>query len=255
MLTFDRISANLLEVKARGTITDKQVQSFYADLWPAIADAKKIGMVLDLSEFSDMTGRAILEDLGHEAAALPQLHRFPRVAILTDKQWVRTIERFMDPILPMTKMACFDPSDHDAAREFARDFSDPEQPKGKGLEIIETQIEGVLAFELDGYMTENQAASIAEIVQKKVDAKEPFDALARIKRFGGFDPHVLVQKDFIQMKLGAAKHMRRYAIVTDERWVSPMVGIARAVTQIDIEVFPEAKEDAAWDWLRGISEA
>lgn len=256
MLTFDRISADLLEVKARGTITDDQVRSFYVDLWPAIADAKSLGLVIDLSGFTDMTGRAILEDLGREAAGLPQLHRFPRIAILTDKQWIRTAERLMDPILPMTEIACFDPGDHDAARAFARDFPTEEtpKPKGKGLHLIESEIDGVIAFELDGYMTDEQAEAISTAFRAKIDAKEPFDAFVRIKRFAGFDPHVLVQRDFLQMKMGAAKLLRRYAIVTDERWVGPMVGIARAVTNIEIEVFPEAKEAAAWDWLRGITE-
>ena len=254
MLTFDRISSDLLEITARGTITDDEVRSFYTRLWPEIADAKKIGLLLDLSGFEDMTGRAILEDLTHEVTALPQLHRFPRIAILTDKQWIRTAERVMDPIVPMTKMECFDPADRDAARAFAQDLTEPETQKGKGLRMIESQVDGVLAFELDGYMTEPQAETVAAVFRMKIDAGGPFDALARIKSFGGFDPQVLFQKDFLQMKAGAAKHLRRYAVVTDERWINPMLGIARAVTDIEIEVFPEAREDAAWNWLRGISE-
>ncbi|MEL7213832.1 MAG: STAS/SEC14 domain-containing protein [Pseudomonadota bacterium] len=255
MLTFDRISADLLEITARGTITEDEVRSFYAQLWPEIADAKKIGLLIDLSEFADMTGRAIIEDLTHEAGALPQLHRFPKIAILTDKQWIRTAERLVDPILPMTKMECFDPADRDAARAFAQDLTEPATPKGKGLHMIDSEIEGVLAFELDGYMSDAQADEVAAAFRAKIEAGAPFDAFARIKRFGGFDPQVLVQKDFIQMKMGAAKQLRRYAIVTDERWIKPMVGIARAVTGIEIEVFTEANEPAAWQWLRGISEA
>ena len=255
MLTFDRISTDLLEVTARGTITEDEVRSFYTQLWPEIADAKKIGMLIDLTDFADMTGRAILEDLTHEAGALPQLHRFPRIAILTDKQWIRTAERIMDPILPMTKMECFDRDDREAARAFAQDLSTPEKSKGQGLHMIESQIDGVLAFELDGYMTEPQAETVAAVFRMKIEAGETFDAFARIKHFGGFDPQVLVQKDFLQMKMGAARHLRRYAVVTDERWINPMLGIARAVTDIEIEVFPEAREEAAWDWLRGISEA
>ncbi|WP_224824663.1 STAS/SEC14 domain-containing protein [Cognatishimia sp. MH4019] len=255
MLTFDRISADLLEITARGTITEDEVRRFYAELWPAIADAKKIGLIIDLSGFGDMTGRAIIEDLTHEAGALPQLKRFPRIAILTDKQWIRTAERFMDPILPMTKMECFDPADRDAARAFAQDLTEHPKPKGKGLRLIDSEIEGVLAFELDGYMSDAQADAVAAAFRAKIETSTPFDAFARIKRFGGFDPQALVQKDFIQMKMGAAKQMRRYAIVTDERWIKPMVGIARAVTGIEIEVFAEANEPAAWDWLRGISEA
>ncbi len=255
MLTFDRISADLLEITARGTITEEEVRSFYNQLWPEIADAKKIGVIIDLSEFADMTGRAILEDLTHEAGALPRLHRFPRIAILTDKQWIRTAERFMDPILPMTKMECFDPDDREAARAFAQNLTDPVTPKGKGLRMIDSEIDGVLAFELDGYMSDDQAEVVAAAFRAKIETGEPFDAFARIKRFGGFDPQVLVQKDFIEMKMGAAKQMRRYAIVTDERWIKPMVGIARAVTGIEIEVFAETNEPAAWDWLRGISEA
>ena len=39
MLTFDRISTDLLEVTARGTITEDEVRSFYTQLWPEIADA------------------------------------------------------------------------------------------------------------------------------------------------------------------------------------------------------------------------
>lgn len=52
------------------------------------------------------------------------------------------------------------------------------------------------------------------------------------------------------MKWDAIRAMHRYAIVTDQAWVRPFVGMSRLFSQVEIRIFPLDQEDAAWAWVR-----
>jgi hypothetical protein len=52
------------------------------------------------------------------------------------------------------------------------------------------------------------------------------------------------------MKFGAIKGLTKYAIVTDEGWLKPLLGFAGSISGIEMKLFPLAEEQAAWDWVK-----
>jgi hypothetical protein len=52
------------------------------------------------------------------------------------------------------------------------------------------------------------------------------------------------------VEFGAIKDVKKYAIVSDEVWLKPLIGFGAAVSGIEMKLFALADEPAAWDWVR-----
>lgn len=240
---------DLLIVTMKGDVTADEVTAFYQRLTPIIEAADRVGLVIDMTGFNDMSAEAIRRDIPYELGLLDQLRKMPRAAVLTDKQFVGVLFSAINPLIPVTDIRVFGPDEMQAARRFAGTF--PRQTAtGRGARLIDSPDPGVLAFEIDGYIDDDQMEPITAAVNARIERGESFSALARIKAFGGFDPDILTEASFFKMKFGALGALKKYALVSDERWLGPLVGFARGMTGIEMRLFPLVEEQAAWDWLK-----
>jgi SpoIIAA-like len=84
-----------------------------------LARHERIGVFVDMTGFEDMTAEAAAKDIRYSLGKIGQWKRFPREAIVTDKQWMRTLVRIIDPLLPQIEARTFAPSEREAAMAWA----------------------------------------------------------------------------------------------------------------------------------------
>jgi SpoIIAA-like len=92
-----------------GTLTGEDIERIIADIEAKLARHERIGVLVDLTAFKDLTLEAGAKDLRYGLGKMLQLRRFPREAVITDKEWVRTLVRIADPLVPFVEIRTFEP--------------------------------------------------------------------------------------------------------------------------------------------------
>ncbi len=95
--------------KITGIVTGEDFERIIADVEAKLARYERIGVLADLTEFTDLTLGAGAKDLRYSLSKMLQLRRFPREAVITDKEWIRTLARIADPIIPFVEIRTFEP--------------------------------------------------------------------------------------------------------------------------------------------------
>src|SRR5688572_21483042 len=85
--------------KLSGTLTEGDFDRVVADIEARLARHGKVGLVVDLTGFHDITLRAGLKDLRYSFGKILDWNRFPREAIITDKQWLKTLAKLASPLV------------------------------------------------------------------------------------------------------------------------------------------------------------
>ncbi|MGR3453716.1 STAS/SEC14 domain-containing protein [Pseudooceanicola sp.] len=252
MLTLDTSDTPLLRITVSGEVTREDVRLFYKQLDEALDIAGRAGLLVDLTGFGDIERNALLEDVVQEFGLLDDLAKMPRCAVVTGNRTIAGMIRYTAPLIPRMDMQAFAPEDAAAAEAWARDIPPPKANRKHlpGLTMLDSGSPDVLAFEVEGYIDDDHIERITAPFRARLEQGGRFNALARIKRFGGVDPEILFDKSLLGMKWDAVHALHRYAVVTDSGWVGPFVGIARMVSDVDVKIFPTAAEDAAWAWVR-----
>jgi hypothetical protein len=105
-----------------GTLTGGDYDRIIAEVEAKLARQERIGILLDLTQFKDFTAEAAWKDFRYDLSKLLELKRFPREAIVSDKQWMRIAAAVADPVLPHVEIRVFDPGDRDEAIRWAAGF-------------------------------------------------------------------------------------------------------------------------------------
>lgn len=244
--------SNVLFVRLAGTVNLENINQLKGEFSEKLRTNETIGVVVDLTEISDMTADAIAEDVKWELGLLDKIDRMPRMAVISDKQWVRAVQQFVDPMIQDAQMKVFAPNEVDAAIEFASDLPHDTNSKTTAGSItqLETGSETLLAFEMDGRIDSDALGHVIEPLQRAFDRGQKIDLLVRLKEYKGFDPKILLERSLFSMKFAAMSHVRRYAIVGAEGWMKKAIELFQPMTTIDMRNFYHQDEDDAWEWLR-----
>lgn len=105
-----------------GTLTGDDYDRIIAEVEAKLARHDRIGVLLDLTRFEDFTAEAAWKDIRYDLSKLFELKRFPREAVISDKQWMRIAAQIADPILPHVEIRVFDPADRQEAMRWASAF-------------------------------------------------------------------------------------------------------------------------------------
>jgi hypothetical protein len=82
----------------------------------------KIGLLLDLAAFDDVTTEASRKDSRDSLTEFWELKRFPRAAIITHKAWVAALARMAGPMVPHVELRVFHPGESANALSWASDI-------------------------------------------------------------------------------------------------------------------------------------
>ena len=94
-------------LKISGTLNGDDYDCVVADVEARLARHDRIGVLLDLTDFEDFTFEAGLKDLRYDLSKLFHLRRFPREAIISDRQWMRLAAQIADPLIPHVEIRVF----------------------------------------------------------------------------------------------------------------------------------------------------
>ncbi|SNT24150.1 SpoIIAA-like [Sphingomonas laterariae] len=109
---------NVAAYKLSGVVDGDDYDRLIADLEARLKRREKWGVLADLSEFRDITLQAAGKDFRYGLSKLLQLNRFPREAVITDKEWIRTLARVASPLIPFVEIRSFAPAEAAAAMDW-----------------------------------------------------------------------------------------------------------------------------------------
>lgn len=247
------VPANVIVLRLQGTISQNDLLQMKQQLLEKFETHERVSIVMDATDWEDITGDAILEDLKTGMEFFQELDRIDRVAIISDKQWYKAVAGFMNPFTSM-EIKVFDSKDTQAMEEavkFTSESSAVSRDKSNQPSIIqlETDSPNLLAFEYHGRLGTEDLDVVLEPFNKALATGKPIDLFVRLRELKGFDPELLMQKSLISLKMSALKNVRRYAIVGANHWMTKLIETFQPMVAIEIRTFKTSQEQQAWDWL------
>ena len=104
------------------TLTAEDLDRIMADIDAKLARHKKIGILADLTDFTDMTLAAAWKDARYSIGKLWELRRFPREAVVTESGWLSGFVTLVNPAIPFVVVKAFEPRQFDEALAWAGDI-------------------------------------------------------------------------------------------------------------------------------------
>jgi len=242
--------ANVLAIALSGTVEESDVQAMEGAFKDRLDSDDRFGLVVDMSDWTDITADALKEDAKFEFGMLGKLNRFPRMSLISDKKFPRALAKFFDPLLPAVKIRTFSSSEREQAMAFASAPAEPEAEPAHAVKMLEIGSPQLLGFEIEGRLSKAAMEQVVEPLQRAYEGEQKIDLIVVWKGYHGFNPSILVDRSVISMKLSSLSHIRRYAVVGGPGWMKNVAETVLSALPIDVRFFDSDDEDAAWVWLK-----
>ena len=119
---------HVVAFRVAGTLTAEDYDRVIVEVGARLAHHDRIGVLVDLVEFDDVTAEAVWKDARFSLSLIGMLRRFPREAVVSDKRWVHVLARIADPLVPHVAVRAFPAAERDAALAWVADV--PPSPRG-----------------------------------------------------------------------------------------------------------------------------
>jgi len=106
---------NVAAFRIAGTLKAEDYDTMIPKIEEKLQDHEEIGVFVDMADFEDMTGEAMRRDVKYGMDKLGELHRFSRVAIATDKKWIKAATGFAAALFPQIEARVYAPNAKDEA--------------------------------------------------------------------------------------------------------------------------------------------
>ena len=113
---------HVVAVRFFGELTGPDFDAVTAEIEARLARHERIGVVADVTGFDGATLEALGKDLRYNLGKLGEWKRFPREAVITDRAWVRSAVKAVDPLVPHIEVRTFDPGETSEALAWAGGF-------------------------------------------------------------------------------------------------------------------------------------
>ena len=128
MIEFVQAPDHVFAVRFLGTLEADDVDRAVREVEAKLQRYKAIGVFADLTDFHDLTGGALIKDFKYSFSKFKEWNRFRREAVVTDKQWIRAVINFLDPLLPQVAIRTFPSDERDRALAWASEISVEVEP-------------------------------------------------------------------------------------------------------------------------------
>jgi hypothetical protein len=236
---------DVIALRVEGRIEHEALQRVIDRFEESLLQHEKTHVFVEAMRFSGLDFSHLLDYAKRAMPMLGRLHRFGRIAVVSDQAWLRAAARLESALLPNVAYEIFDSSERAQALAWVEGRSP--HAHGFGIRMIETGQAAVLAFEVDGELTRDALAAFAEQFAARQAVQAPRRVIGLIDRMSGTEPAGLFDGELWRSKLAALSSVERYALVGGPAWLAGWVSVADALAKADIRHFQD--EAAAWDWI------
>lgn len=236
-------SEGIIAMRVSGKLERAEIERMLDRLEEEL-QAERVNMFVEVDGYRGFELEGLADPLRRTGGLFRKLQRLDRVAIVTDRPWVRGLARLESALLPKVRYEIFRSDERERALAWVRD--ERTLPHDPALRLLETDRPNVIGFELDGKVSAPELAAFADLLEKKFE-EGPLRVLGRIERFAGADLSALADRDLIAMKRAALQGVERYAVVGGPRWMARWVGAIGGLVKVDVRHFDD--EARAWEWL------
>ncbi|MFN3325437.1 MAG: STAS/SEC14 domain-containing protein [Bryobacteraceae bacterium] len=104
--------------RAHGLVTGDDFQKVIDETEAKLKTNERIGVYSDVMDFTDATGEAIAKRVQYGLSKLGDINRFARMAVITNKNWIRAVADWSAKLLPKSQIRVFDESERQSAMEW-----------------------------------------------------------------------------------------------------------------------------------------
>lgn len=231
-------------------ITKSDVDAIYDEIGQALETHDKVSVFAELLTEFDFDGEAAWRDLVRSPEMLKRYRQFDRIAFVALPSWITRIAKIEEKALaPFNlEMHVFDPLERERALAWVNgEVEDSNAPSVRELPSDDPEI---AMYEIDGKIRKGDLAVSKELLKKFQDDRQPRKLMTVIKDFAGFELSLLADKELFKMKLEAAKHLDRYAVVGAPSWLEGYIDSIGAFLKPEFRTFEADERDEALAWLK-----
>ncbi|WP_336985630.1 STAS/SEC14 domain-containing protein [Altererythrobacter aquiaggeris] len=247
MLDFLPQPAGTVAMRLTGRMHYEDFERAYQKLEEALASAASVNVYAEIMQFKGFDLDILFKSISIDRTLLDRLDRFGRVAVVSDQGWIRALARVESAILDKVTYRIFTPGQRDAALAWVEGRDD--LPYGHNIRIIETDKNDVLGFEVSGHLGHEEVDRMAREVNALRAEHRPRAVLVRYTLYDGFDPAILLDREYAKMKLGLLRLNEKYALVGGPEWMRELVKTIDPLLKADLRTFDLKDEARAWEWL------
>ena len=207
----------------------------------------KVQLFVEVLGFTGMPKEAWWSDLSQGFHYLTRLKQFGRIAIVSDQSWVRVASRIESALLPFVSYEVYTPDQREHALAWVK--GDAATARPETLRVISNGDDDIVAFEVDGRVTRDGIDALYAHLSPLARPGAKLKLLNHVKHFAGFDPAILADPQYLQLKLTLLRHVARYAVVGGPSWLDGVAKVADPLLHMEIRHFPESDLEAARTWL------
>lgn len=105
-----------------GTLVEDDVDTIIADVEARLKRHEKVGLLADMTGFSDLGLRAVVKDIRYSLGKIGEWKRFPKEAVITDRPWLATLIGCTAPLIPFVRVKAFKPDKRAEALAWVADI-------------------------------------------------------------------------------------------------------------------------------------
>jgi hypothetical protein len=247
MIEIRKIAPGVLSMKVAGKLGKEELERAADALEIALDENEKTHLLGEVADFQGIEIGALADYLPRALAMIRKIDRFGRVALVSDRSWIRWAARLESALLPHIRYETYVSAERDQALAWVS--GETELPHGPALKLIDVEDPSVLAYEVDGKISAAELDIAARCFAPAIARGEKLRALGRFRRFAGFEPGALLCDEYLRMKRDLLGRVERYALVGAPAWICDIAVPMAPMFGVELRCFELEEEPLAWAWL------
>jgi hypothetical protein len=243
---------HLVAMKLSGGLTAEDVTKAYTATDQALKENERVSFFAEIDESMNLTLEGLAKDVASGIGQFGKLSKYYRAAVVTGKGWVGALARVEGLVFSSIDVRVFSPEERDKAFAWAAEEPEPLPKAAKGgpsIHFIQTNSDRVVAYTIDGSVTEDDVKNAAKVLNEAFDKHEKINVLVRMKDFRGYDLYALLNDELYRMKYKALSKVEKYAVIGAKPWMRNLMELISPLFKMETRVFDESEEAAAWEWV------
>lgn len=238
---------NVFAGTVSGRLGNDEIDAIFRRLDALFETDEKVHLFIEVQNFQGLSSDAWMRDLSHGMRYLSRLKQFGRVAIVSEQGWIRSMSRLESALLPFVHYEVFTPDQRDAALAWVCGEGALKRPQA--LRMLATGSPDLIAFEVNGRITREALDTCFSDIRAAIGERTDARLLGRIVNYDGFDPAIMADRRYIELKFELMRKISRYAVLGGPGWLSSVIGLAAPLVKPDVRHFTLDDEDGARRWL------